>query len=59
MIIWEMSKDNQDVIKILTMILNICHSHDEMNQGTMAYVESDITLYTTFQKPTKYMEDFI
>ena len=39
MIIWETPKDKQDVIKILTMILDIFHRHDETNQGTMEYVE--------------------
>eukprot|EP00957_Ditylum_brightwellii_P023204 1751169-Ditylum_brightwellii.AAC.1 len=30
------------------MIHDVAHAHDDMTQGTMAIVESNMTLYTTF-----------
>ena len=51
--VWETAKDKQYVIKLLTMIRDIFHCHNKTKQGTMTYSKSDITLYTTFQKPNK------
>ena len=41
------------------MIRDIFHFHDDMKQVTMAYVESEITLYMTFQKTIELPEDFL
>ena len=51
--VWETAKDKQYVIKLLRMIRDIFHFHNMTKQGTMTYAKSDITLYTTFQKPNK------
>ena len=41
------------------MIHDIFHRNNETKQVTMAYVESNNTLYTTLQKPTKLTEKFL
>ena len=57
--VWETAKDKQDVIKLFTVIHYICHCHNKTKQGTISYVKSYITLYTTFQKPNKSLEYFL
>ena len=53
------AKDKQDVIKLLTMICDIFHGHNETKQETMDYIELDITMYKTLQNATKCPSDFL
>ena len=41
-------------IKLLGMIFSICHKNDETKQGTMALIETDIVLYTMWEKSPEY-----
>ena len=38
---WDTVSSGQDAIQLLTMVRALTHKHDKMQQGTMAYVESD------------------
>ena len=37
----------------MRMIRDLAHSHDDMTQGTMAIVASDIALYTTYMSKSE------
>ena len=41
------------------MIRDVANKHDETKQGTMAYVESDLRLYTTFQRDKQNFDDYL
>ena len=59
MSVWEAAKDKQDFNKLLTMIRNIFHRQNDTKQGTIAFVELDITLYMTFHNTTKSLSCFL
>ena len=40
----------QDPIELLKLIRSGLNKHDNIQQGTMAYVEQDICLFTMWQK---------
>ena len=50
------------MIQLLGIIRDLCHKHDETKQGTMALVESDLILFTSFQSatdsPLEYLQVF-
>ena len=56
---WETANNKKDITKLLTMIRDIYHCHDDTKQGAMANVELDSTVYTTFQNPTKFPEYYL
>jgi hypothetical protein len=56
---WEVSNTAQDPIGLLKLIRSALHKHDDVKQGTMAFVEQDIRLYTMWQKPDQTPLDFI
>eukprot|EP00957_Ditylum_brightwellii_P011970 903059-Ditylum_brightwellii.AAC.1 len=37
-----------DIIALTRMICDVAHAHNDMTQGTVTIVTSDMTLYTTF-----------
>ena len=43
------SKNDQDVVKLLELVQNICHRHDKTKQSTMALVKLDKSLYMILQ----------
>ena len=58
---WDSVNADRDIIGLLNLVRDITHKHDETRQGTMALVESDLLLYTTFMKeedPERFLELF-
>ena len=55
---WKSTNTTKDVIQLLKDIRDITHKHDETRQGSMAYVEDMIALFTTYQRPTESDRDF-
>eukprot|EP00956_Cyclotella_meneghiniana_P039152 scaffold166732_cov36-Cyclotella_meneghiniana.AAC.1 len=49
---YEAVKRDNDIVRLLELIRGYAHDHDEVKQGTMAFVEHDLRLYLTYQKPT-------
>ena len=47
---WEFVNASQDPIEILKMIRSAINCHDDVKQGTMAFIEQDMRLYTAWQK---------
>ena len=48
---WEQINDDQDIMKLLSVMRSIAHKHDEVNGGTMNMVDQDVRLYVhSFQK---------
>eukprot|EP00957_Ditylum_brightwellii_P181138 13798231-Ditylum_brightwellii.AAC.1 len=45
---WSATNFGKDVIALARMICGVAHAHNDMTQGTMAIVASNMTLYTTF-----------
>ena len=42
-----------DVIALTKMIRGVAHAHNDMTQGTMAIVASDMALYTTYMSKSE------
>ena len=59
---WVEAKVEQDVINLIVVICSIYHKHDDTKQGTMVLVETDMVLYTMWQKahdsPANFMRLF-
>ena len=58
---WDSVNATRNVIGLLCLVRDVTHKHDETRQGTMALVESDLQLYTTFMKdkdPESFLELF-
>ena len=55
-------KQEQYDIKLIVMIWSICQKHKDTEQDTMALVETDMVIYTMWQKahalPTKFIQLF-
>ena len=43
----------RDIIRLTNMIPDVAHTHDDITQGTMAIVASDMTLYTTYMSKSE------
>ena len=56
---YETIKANNDIIKLLELIRGFAHDQDEVKQGTMAFVEHDLRLYLSYQKPHVPLDDFV
>eukprot|EP00956_Cyclotella_meneghiniana_P039180 scaffold167175_cov42-Cyclotella_meneghiniana.AAC.1 len=56
---YETIKTDNDIVKLLELICGFAHDHDEVKQGTMAFVEHDLRLYLTYQKPNVELDDFV
>ena len=52
-------KGQKYVIKLLVMILSICHKHDETKQGMMVIVKTDMILYTTWKNSHESQAKFM
>ena len=52
-------RKDQHVIKLLMMIKNISHGQDETKYSVMAFVESEIDLYTTKEGPLQTNTEFL
>eukprot|EP00957_Ditylum_brightwellii_P149631 11393538-Ditylum_brightwellii.AAC.1 len=46
--LWSATNLGKDVIALARMICDVAYAHNDMTQGTMAIVASDMILYTTF-----------
>ena len=44
--VYESVRGDQDSMKVLGMVCKMCHKHDDLKQGMMAYAESEHKLYT-------------
>jgi hypothetical protein len=55
---WETIDADQDLIKLLELIRNVVHKHDEVKQGTMALVEQTLQFYLNFQGKNESLPDF-
>ena len=55
---WAKISADRDAIELVKLIRGITHKHDETAQGTMAYMESDLLLYTTFMSKQDTLQDF-
>eukprot|EP00957_Ditylum_brightwellii_P018281 1377367-Ditylum_brightwellii.AAC.1 len=51
--LWSATNLGKDIITLARMIRDVAHAHDDMTQGTMAIVASNIMLYTTFMSKAK------
>ena len=51
--LWVATNLGKDVIVLTHMIRDIAHAHDDTAQGTMAIVDSDMALYTTYMGKTE------
>ena len=56
---WEVCNASQDPIELLKLIRSALHKHDDIKQGTMAFVEQDIRLFTMWQKPEQSPLEFV
>jgi len=56
---WEVCNMAQDPIELLKLIRSALHKHDDIKQGTMAYVEQDIRLFTMWQKRDQSPLEFV
>jgi hypothetical protein len=56
---YESVKNSNDIVKLLELIRGFAHNHDEVKQGTMAYVEHDLRLYLGYQKANVPLDDFV
>lgn len=56
---WERVEHDQDVIRLLELIRNVVHKHEEVKQGTMALVEQWIQYYLTFQKESETLSEYL
>eukprot|EP00956_Cyclotella_meneghiniana_P026461 scaffold57247_cov37-Cyclotella_meneghiniana.AAC.7 len=56
---YEAIKRDNDIVKLLELIRGFAHDHDEVKQGTMAYVEHDLRLYLTYQKSNVPLDEFV
>lgn len=54
-----MCNASQDPIELLKLIRSALHKHDNIKQGTMAFVEQDIRLFTMWQKPEQSPLEFV
>ena len=48
LVAWESMYRDQDSMEVIGMVHNVCHKHDESKQGKIAYVESDLKLFTMY-----------
>ena len=55
---WRKTKEDQDLVIILTMIRDLTHGLKQKRFGTMAIVECEYELHTTTQAPGDTLEWF-
>jgi hypothetical protein len=55
---WATTKKDQNVIELLTLIQGITQKHDEVKQGTMAFVEQLFDWCLRYQKEGEDLSDF-
>ena len=57
---WEAVDVAQDPIRLLELIRNVVHKHEEVKQGVMALVEQQLNYYfLTFQKENEPLKEFL
>ena len=56
--LWIPTKAKMDVIALTKMIRDVAHAHNDMTQGTMTIVASDMTLYTTYMSKSETPASF-
>jgi hypothetical protein len=56
---WTKTKEDQNVIALLQLIQGITHQHDEVKQGTMAYVDQLVKWILNFQKDGQDLSEWL
>ena len=56
--LYSVTNSTKDIIALTRMISDATYAHDNTTQGTMAIVESDVYLYTTYMSKTEKPVDF-
>ncbi|KAL7504016.1 hypothetical protein ACHAXN_001720, partial [Cyclotella atomus] len=55
---WKQLEEDQDAVKLLILIRNYVHNHDEVKQGTMSLVQQDLNWHLGYQKERQLLTDF-